>query len=112
MSVPDKDNYRLLLELEKMRRDVNRDVINAALPVISLEDLRPILVMTANARAAYIARTVEVSRAETQISAQHVAELQSLRHTYDELVAAANALETAINRGYLDIVARPHHHSG
>jgi len=108
--VPDKDNYRLLLELEKMRRDVNRDIINAALPAISLEDIRPILVMTANARAAYIERTVAISSAASEISAQHVAELQSLRHTYDELVAAANALETAINRGYLDIVPREPHH--
>ena len=36
-------------------------------------------------------------------SKDQVRQLRTIRETFDELVAAANALETVIQRGYLDV---------
>lgn len=46
------DNNRLLLELEKHRRDLNRAIINPQIPELSLDDLAPLLKLIARARAA------------------------------------------------------------
>ena len=37
------------------------------------------------------------------LTAEQVKELRDLRETYEEILAGARALETAIARGYLDV---------
>lgn len=98
-------NNRLLLELEKVRREVNRDIINPAIPELSLDDLRPLLSMVAHARAAYTRELLDIARlSDGKLpSNDQIRQLQACRLTYDELVAAVNALETVIQRDYLDV---------
>jgi hypothetical protein len=99
------DRNRLLLELEKKRREINRSIINAAIPELSREALNPMLTMVAQARKNYLCCLTDMAR-DCQGEApdsQQIETLRAFRETYDELVSAANALETAIQRDYLDV---------
>jgi len=99
------DNNRLLLELEKHRRDINRDIINPHVPELALTDLKPVLSMVAHARADYIKTLLSLAdSSEGQTPAlEAINELKRRRETYQELVDAVNALESVISRDYLDV---------
>lgn len=99
------DSNRLLLELEKYRREVNRDIINPQIPELALEDLKPVLTLVANARARYLVKLLEISEqtGDGDPAQEDIHELQHLRETFDTLVDAVNALETVIQRDYLDV---------
>lgn len=100
------DSNRLLLELEKQRREINRSIINPAIPQLSLEALKPLLNMVAHARKDYLCCLLKMAENGNghAPSSEQINELRTLRQTYDELVSAANALETAIQRDYLDVI--------
>ncbi|MFB9885194.1 hypothetical protein [Balneatrix alpica] len=99
------DNNRLLLELEKHRRDLNRAIINPQIPELSLDDLAPLLKLIARARAAYVKELFDIAAlaGDELPSREQIAQLKIQRETFDELVAAMNALETCIQRDYLDV---------
>ena len=98
------ESNRLLLELERIRRDINREIINPEVPELSMEELRPMLTMVARVRMAYIREFLDIGRMTTSVpSNDQIEMLAGLRRSYEELVAAANAVETAIQRGYLDV---------
>ncbi len=99
------NNNRLLLELEQAIRTINQEVINPVIPELTIKGLRPVLKMVANARAAYLKTLIDLS-ADTNgelLSSNQVEKLRHLRVAYDECVAGAQALETAIQREYLDV---------
>lgn len=99
------ETNRLLLELEKVRRDVNREVMNPEIPELSIADIRPVLELAAKARLSYISELIDIARVSPNMpSYEQIQKLARERESYDELRAAANALETAIERGYLDIL--------
>jgi hypothetical protein len=101
------DNKRLLLQLEQTRREINREIINPEIKTLSTKDLKPILTMVARARAAYVQELFTLANATGKLSAPaDVQKLKQLREIFDELVHAANALETMISRGYLDVEGR------
>jgi len=98
------DHNRLLLELEKIRRDVNREILNPAIPELSVEDFKPIVTMGARARLAYIRELLDIARLDPEMpSYDQIQMLKRQRETYDEIRAAVNALEAAIDQGYLDV---------
>lgn len=99
------DNNRLLLELDRHRRDINREIINPRIPELRLEELRPVLTMVAQARADYVARLLELadSCAGQTPAPEQIAALKRSRETFEELVTAVNALESVISRDYLDV---------
>jgi hypothetical protein len=72
---------------------------------LNVEDLRPVIRMVALARGAYIKELISIAKAgDGEIPAdRQIASLQLHRKRYDELVSAAQALEAAIQRGYLDV---------
>ncbi|MEM1145876.1 MAG: hypothetical protein AAGI88_25165 [Pseudomonadota bacterium] len=99
-----QDGSRLLLELEKLRRDINREIMNPAIDEVSIEDFRPIITIVARARLRYLEQLFAISKAAPDLpSRDKIAELEQRREAYDELCSAANALETAVERGYLDV---------
>ncbi|MCW8884597.1 MAG: hypothetical protein OQK12_04975 [Motiliproteus sp.] len=99
------DNNRLLLEIDKYIRDINRSVINPVIPELALEDIAPVTKMVAGVRASYLKELFDIAAVtgDEQPTADQVRRLSELRKTYDELVLAAQALEGAIQRGYLDV---------
>ena len=60
--------------------------------------------MVAHARVASLRELFDISSMANGLpSKDQVRQLRTIRETFDELVAAANALETVIQRGYLDV---------
>lgn len=98
-----RDNNRLLLELEQYRRETNREKIDPLLSPVDVKTLDPIVRTCANARAAYISCLISIATdsEESTPSAKQIEQLKMHRITYEELVSAANALETVIARGYV-----------
>jgi hypothetical protein len=96
---------RLLMELERTMRDVNRAVLNPEIPELTVDELRPVLHQVAESRARYLRALLELGKhsADGAVPAGRLEELTRLRREYEELVSGAKALETAIQRGYLDV---------
>ena len=99
------DNNRLLLEIDNTIRDLNRETINPAFEKVTSEDLKPAIKLVARTRAEYLKELFDLASVvgEGLPSPDQIAHLRKLRLTYDELVAAAKALNIAIERGYLDV---------
>jgi hypothetical protein len=99
-----EQNKRLLLELDKHRYDVNKEIINANIEDLNLDKLKPIVEMVATSRAAYLGELMDLANAETVNIGPKIERLKARREEFMELVKATNALEIAIERGYLDIL--------
>ena len=100
-----QDINRLLMALERSMREINREVINPEIPALTIDDLRPVLHLVAKARASYLRALLDLGARvdDAQAANGELDELAKLRRAYEELASAAKALETAIQRGYLDI---------
>lgn len=103
---------RRLIELERIRKEINREVINPLVPELALADLGPLLTTVAKARGDYVRALLDLAE-DCQGEAPSLKSVQALRDKriiFDELVAATNALETVIQREYMDVkdVLRPH----
>lgn len=100
-------NRRLSVELDRALSLINREVMNPILPELTVNDIKPIMQMVAHARAEYLKELCDVSeknQGETP-SLEHVKRLRLKREIFEELVAAYQALDTAIERGYIDVEA-------
>jgi hypothetical protein len=96
---------RLLMELERTMREINHEVINPEIQALTIDQLRPVLRLVAKSRARYLKALFDLGAGATdsEVTDSQLQELARLRHEYDELVSGAKALETAIQRGYLDV---------
>lgn len=96
---------RMLIELERIRKEINREVINPLVPELALADLTPLLTMVANARANYVKELLDLAQAtEGQApSNEQISQLRDRRVVFEELVTATNALETVVQREYMDV---------
>jgi len=105
------NNNRLLLEISKQVREINRNTINPEIPELRQNDLNPIITLVAKARAAYVKEVFDLSNMNEEDnsmpSSDQIRHLRNLRESYDELLNAAHAVETAIERGYLDVQKIP-----
>ena len=99
------DNNRLLLEIDRSLRNLNREIINPEIPELTLDGLTPVLSMVARSRSKYLKEVLNLAEVvgEGNPSPEQVNKLSRLRFAYEELVAASKALEIAIERGYLDV---------
>ena len=99
------ENNRLLLEIDKEIRELNRDTINPRIPNLNVKDLKPVMCMVARSRADYLQELFDLASVcgDGLPSPDQIRHLRNLRSTYDELVSGAQALNTAIERGYLDV---------
>lgn len=98
------DSTRLLLELEKLRRDINREVLNRAVPELHIEDIHPIESIAAESRSVYLQALFDIARRAPELpSREEIDNLAWHRRCYEELRAAVDVLEEVIDRGYLDV---------
>ena len=102
------DNNRLLLELDNFRREINREIINPDIPELAFDDLKPVLTMVAHARADYIKTLLKMTdEFSGELPSQEaITELRNKQTTFNTLVDAVNALETVIQRDYIDVKPR------
>jgi hypothetical protein len=102
-----ENNKRLLMELDKHRRDVNQETINSKIENLNLEKLKPVVDMVAKSRAAYIHELLKLAnnQTDTGVSLEQLEQLKIRGIEFKELIKATNALEIAIEREYIDIIA-------
>ncbi len=105
MSNESLEHNRLLLELNRAIQNINRDIINPLIPELTVDGLEPVMSMVARARGSYLKTlfTITEGAGKALPSVEDTARLREKRETYEELLAAAKALEVAIERGYLDV---------
>ena len=98
-------NKRLLLEYEQLARSINRETINPEIAELEIEQLRPILHMIARARTDYLKTLFdEAAHDDSEMSPERFENLRRKRKIYEELLRASEALRTAIERGYVDVI--------
>lgn len=99
------ERNRLIMELEEHRRTINRENINLSLAGLDMEILSPVVKVCAKARAQYIDCLMDISNGDISecCTTDQIDKLKQHRIAYEELVCAANALETVIKRGYVDV---------
>ncbi len=100
------NNKRLLIQLDKAISEVNRDTLNPLFGEMKPSDILPIMEMVAEARGNYLKELFRISKIpqeERKLNTELVKNLRFLRLIYDELIDSYKALETAIERGYLDV---------
>lgn len=97
---------RLLLTIEREMRAHNQVIINPEIPELTIENLEPMLKMVARSRAAYLKALFELSSEvdDGLPNGDQIDALHALRYSYNELLEGAQALEAAIERGYLDVM--------
>ena len=99
------ENRRLLIAIDAEIRDINREAINPLFEELKLADLTPVMEMVAKARANYLRALYDIAlkTSDGRPSAADIERLTGLRQVYEELLKATQALETAIEREYLDV---------
>lgn len=99
-------NRRFTIQLEEAIRAANLEVIGPLLPDINVESVLPIAVMTAKMRARYLAEAFKLrdSLGEDGFPRdEEIEKLKKFRLAYDEAQAVVQALEHAIERGYVPV---------
>jgi hypothetical protein len=91
--------------LEQMQIAVtiaNREVIHGKIPNLTPATFHQLAVMVARFRADYLEAAIRLSNSDTH-DEEALAELKHLRELFDEGCSAFEALERAIERGYVDL---------
>jgi hypothetical protein len=91
--------------LEQMQMAValsNREVIHRQIPNLTPETFQQLAVMVARFRANYLDAAMRLANANDPCDSHCLADLKHKRELFDEGCAAFEALERAIERGYVD----------
>ncbi|KZY30364.1 hypothetical protein A3752_23405 [Oleiphilus sp. HI0081] len=103
----EQDINRLMLHYEQLYRKSNREIINPEIEALSTSDLKPIVNIVAQSRAAYLKFMYELGKKYDDLddspSAEELKKLKTLRLRFEELAEGAKAFETSIQKGYLDL---------
>ena len=99
------DHRRLLMEINTTVKEINRETINPEFSELTLDDLEPVLRIVAIARRNYLKKLFDIATNSSEDGAnlEDIKQLRLLRATFEELLEGAQALDTAIERGYLDV---------
>ncbi|MBV8536886.1 MAG: hypothetical protein JO128_14905 [Alphaproteobacteria bacterium] len=81
----------------------NREVIHKHIPNLNKETFQQLAVMVAKSRAEYLDAAIKLANSPGACDGDCLADLKRKREVYDEGRAAFEALERAIERGYVDI---------
>ena len=98
-------NRKFTKMLEEAIRQANHEVIDPMLPPLSMASILPVAVMVAKLRGRYLAETYKMveGKKEGYPDSAQMAQLKQYREEYEEALAASQALEHAIDRGYLEL---------
>jgi hypothetical protein len=96
---------RFLANVETMTRAANREIIHKHMTAVTADDVTRLAVMVAELRARYLKAAMGLVDREGGVApdAGEVSKLARARETYDEAVAAFEAMRRAIERGYVNI---------
>ena len=84
----------------------NREVIHRQIPNLTGETFQQLAIMVARFRANYLDAAIRLSTAVDPSDSRCLADLKHTRELFEEGRAAFEALERAIERGYVDFAAK------
>jgi hypothetical protein len=103
----EKDINRLLLHYQQLFRTANKGMINPEIEELSVNDLKPMVELVARSRATFLKYSYELGKQYYNTNdfpnADELKKLKTLRLRFTELSESAQAFETCIKRGYLDL---------
>jgi len=94
---------QFVMAFEQAIREANREILGSLLGTITTDNFVTLMVAVAKARGAYLYEASTIAGKGDVPDTEAVERLKELRTTYEELVTAAQGLEHAIERGYLDV---------
>lgn len=94
---------QFLEQLEMSIAVANREVIHQQIPNLNRQTFQQLAVMVAKFRANYLAAAMRLAESPGSCDSACLEDLKRKRELYDEGRAAFEALERAIERGYVDI---------
>ncbi len=94
---------QFLEQLELSVAVANREVIHQQIPNLNKATFQQLAVMVAKFRANYLEAAIKLSSSPGSCDSACLQDLKHKRELYDEGRAAYEALERAIERGYVDI---------
>lgn len=96
---------QLLHEVEQGIREANRDIIHGQIPELNRESFVRFALVVARLRASYLQAALQLSEGPAELDDAPVwlAGLRERRQAYEEARDAFDALQRAIERGYVDI---------
>ncbi|MBC8270101.1 MAG: hypothetical protein H8E36_15270 [Rhodospirillaceae bacterium] len=100
-----EDHSRLLLEINEKIKKLNKEIIDPMIPKLKIDDLTPVIKLVAQIRAAYLKELFDISATVSDgvPTQDQIQRLRGFRVAYEEFSAAAQAMETAIEHGYLEV---------
>jgi hypothetical protein len=81
----------------------NREVIHSQIPNLNREAFQQLAVMVARFRANYLDAAIKLSQGVNSLDPAYLNDLKAKRELFEEGRSAFEALERAIERGYVDI---------
>jgi hypothetical protein len=90
-------------QLEMAIAVANREVIHKQIPNLNRETFQQLAVMVARFRADYLAAAIRLANSPGACDGQCLEDLKAKRQLFEEGRNAFEALERAIERGYVDI---------
>lgn len=81
----------------------NREMIGQSLSRVDAGSFQKLAVLTASARARWVADAVRLSESGSPMTADQIARLTAFRTAYEELSAAYEAMRRMVERGYLTL---------
>jgi hypothetical protein len=102
---PEQNRKRFLLESEQFIRDSNRKIIQERIPKLTKESILALAMTVARLRARYLEATFCLSTLDHNepLDEHSFNELRRYREFYEESRSAYEAIQSAIELGYLDI---------
>ena len=91
--------------LEEAIRQVNHEVIDPMLPPLNVQSVLPVAVMVARLRGRYLQAAFELvdNKKDGLPTEEQMVQLRQHREAYEEVMAVSQALEHAVDRGYLEL---------
>lgn len=93
----------LLEQIDYSTFIANREVIGQMLPKLDAAMFQRLAILTATARAKWVAESLRQSESGAPSTPDQIARLTSARTAYDELAEAYEGLRRMVERGYVDI---------
>lgn len=93
----------LLEQIDYSTFVANREVIGQMLPKLDASTFQKLAVLTATARAKWVAESLRQSESGAPSTADQIARLTTARAAYEELAEAYEGLRRMVERGYVAI---------
>jgi hypothetical protein len=102
---PEQNRKRFLLESGQLIRDANRKIIHERIPKLTKDSILSFAITVAQSRARYLEAAFGLSAVDQNepVNEHNFNELRLYRELYEETRSAYEAIQNAIEHGYVDI---------